>query len=614
MSNLKDSDATASRKLMTFDDLLDVLVDIYNLPKYSDQIKDTAPNTLERNEKILELQLRLSHLYNSLHDKSISEISSLNPTSYNRHVEKLKKDCFECILTLFPSKPIFKIIYETNLRLGGSFENICEQMNMDMTAFYNDRMAEKTVKNLLKDLFHRYYDSDGNGSVTLTELEKIFNNMNLPSSMALDLMDKVDSSKDGIITYEEFEQYSEKQIVKSYRIFMNLDSDGDGKLDYRQTKQSLHEIYPSLELSDDIYKNLFFTMDQDKSGFISFEEWCKFLFLFPQMNLEFLVTQWKLYSLTTMDPQQPSNPFFEKDIKVKKGVIATSYWDILKVFVCGGISGGISRTITSPLERLKLLYQTTYTETKTPTVMQGLQDVYKKHGFVSLFKGNSLSIFMSVLEQALRFAIIEYSKTHFQDDYGHIDKNHFLYIGVITGILSSLIIFPFDVVRIRMITSQEKHTVITKIKKIYHNFGYAGFYMGLAPHLISVLPSGSLNVFFYNNLKKFLVSDKDLENPKVTKFMFLGGFAAYITGTVTYPFNLITSRMIFLNRDVKIYGERVGFIKAISNTYKNEGFSGFFKGYTASILRVFIGQSINFGTYEILKYKFVSTKKNSNQA
>ena len=69
----------------------------------------------------------------------------------------------------------------------------------------------------------------------------------------------------------------------------------------------------------------------------------------------------------------------------------------------------------------------------------------------------------------------------------------------------------------------------------------------------------------------------------------------------------------FLNRDVKIYGERVGFIKAISNTYKNEGFSGFFKGYTASILRVFIGQSINFGTYEILKYKFVSTKKNSNQ-
>jgi solute carrier family 25 phosphate transporter 23/24/25/41 len=610
MSNLNDKTNSSKMSLMTFDDLLEILVDIYNLPKYSDQIKDTSPNTLERYEKILELQLRLTHLYNSLHDNSITDINSLNPTSYTKHVEKLKKDSFEILFNMYPTKPIFMMIYEINLRLGGSFENICEQMNIDMTVFYNERMTEKRVKSMLKDLFFRFYDSDGNGSVTLAELEKIFNTMNLPSSMAHDLMEKVDYSKDGLITYEEFEEYSEKQIVKSYKIFMNLDSDGDGKLDYRQAKQSLHEVYPSLELSDDIYKNLFFTMDQDKSGFISFEEWCKFLFLFPQMNLEFLVTQWKLYSLTTMDPQQPSNAFFEKDIKVKKGTIATSYWEIFKVFICGGISGGISRTITSPLERLKLLYQTVYTETKTPTVWQGLQDVYKKHGFISLFKGNSLSIFMSVLEQALRFAIIEYSKTHFQDEYGHIDKNHFLYIGIITGILSTLIIFPFDVVRIRMITAAEKVSAISKIKKIYYNSGYAGFYMGLVPHLISVLPSGSLNVFFYNNIKKLLVTDRDLENPKMTKFMFLGGFAAYITGTITYPFNLITSRMIFVNRDIQVYGERIGFLKTIKNTFKNEGFLGFFKGYTASILRVFIGQSINFGTYEILKSKFVNTKKN----
>jgi solute carrier family 25 phosphate transporter 23/24/25/41 len=543
---------------------------------------------------------------------NIQEETNLNPTNYSKYVEKMKTGLISRLMDFYQNIPIFLVVNDINMKLNNEHQAICDQLNYEMTIKCQEIQREKTVKQYLKDLFYKKFDMDGNGSLSLEDLETIFNSMNLPASMAQELMLKVDTGKDGIISFAEFEQYTEKQIVKFHKIFDNLDSDNDSKLDQRQAKQSLYEVFPGLELSDDIYKNLFETMDLDKSGFITFEEWCQFLFLFPQMNLDRMVTQWKLYSITMMDPQQPSNAFFEKDIKVKNGSYSTSYWDILKIFLCGGISGGLSRTVTAPLERLKVLYQTMYTEVKPPTVLKGLKDVYVKSGFYGLYKGNSLSIFMSFLEQALRFAIIEYSKTHMHDEYGNIPQQNFLYIGVITGVLSTFMIFPFDVIRIRMMSSmsiQQKSGVIKEFRRTYHYFGYWGFYMGLIPHLMTVLPSGSLNVFFYNGIKKIAITDNDLEKPNIAKFMLLGGFAAYITGTVTYPLTLLTSRLIVANRDIKIHADRIGFFRIMANTYRNEGFNGFFKGYSACILRLFIAQSVNFGVYEKLKLNFVTKKK-----
>lgn len=61
--------------------------------------------------------------------------------------------------------------------------------------------------------------------------------------------------------------------MKFYKIFYNLDSDNDERLNYKQTKQSLHEIYPDINI-DRVFDSIFKTMDQDKTGLITFEEWC----------------------------------------------------------------------------------------------------------------------------------------------------------------------------------------------------------------------------------------------------------------------------------------------------------------------------------------------------
>lgn len=221
-----------------------------------------------------------------------------------------------------------------------------------------------------------------------------------------------------------------------------------------------------------------------------------------------------------------------------------------------------------------------YTDSRPPGIWVGLRETYLKTGLLSLFRGNSVSIMMSVLEQALRFSIIDYSKKKFEDEHGHINPHDFLIIGIITGVLSTLVLFPLDVIRIRIISSEgEKHKVYNKIIKIYTKNGFRGFYSGLTPHLISVLPAGSFNVVFYNLLRRLLITDNDIENIRLHKFMFIGGTAALITGTVTYPFSLLTSRLIVANRDVDNHSERIGMFNMFKNIVKNEGFFGFFKGF-----------------------------------
>lgn len=83
--------------------------------------------------------------------------------------------------------------------------------------------------------------------------------------------------------------------------------------------------------------------------------------------------------------------------------------------------------------------------------------------------------------------------------------------------------------------------------------------------------------------------------------MLLGGCAALITNTVTYPLSLITSRIIVANKNVVLFKDKIGMLQMIKTIWNGEGFFGFYKGYQASSLRVFIGQAFNFGTYETLK-------------
>jgi hypothetical protein len=62
-----------------------------------------------------------------------------------------------------------------------------------------------------------------------------------------------------------------------------------------------------------------------------------------------------------------------KGMQVKQGKLILSWSDIVKTLIFGGIAGAFSRTVTAPLEKLKVLYQTMYAGTKVPSITVGLR-------------------------------------------------------------------------------------------------------------------------------------------------------------------------------------------------------------------------------------------------
>jgi solute carrier family 25 phosphate transporter 23/24/25/41 len=70
----------------------------------------------------------------------------------------------------------------------------------------------------------------------------------------------------------------------------------------------------------------------------------------------------------------------------------------------------LSRTITSPLERLKILRQVTTAEYKNLTIMQSFAFMYKEEGFKGFFKGNGTNMARVAPFSALEFFFYEFYK------------------------------------------------------------------------------------------------------------------------------------------------------------------------------------------------------------
>lgn len=65
----------------------------------------------------------------------------------------------------------------------------------------------------------------------------------------------------------------------------------------------------------------------------------------------------------------------------------------LKHFITGAIAGAVSRTTTCPLERLKILRQTSVQSYSQLSLDQAMMKIYRNEGIIGFYKGNGVNIF-----------------------------------------------------------------------------------------------------------------------------------------------------------------------------------------------------------------------------
>lgn len=155
-----------------------------------------------------------------------------------------------------------------------------------------------------------------------------------------------------------------------------------------------------------------------------------------------------------------------------------------------------------------------------PSLSSGAKQIYHAEGVSGFYRGLLPALF-GVSHGALQFMAYEQLKIHragLTDPHspvedGKIGPNRelgnvdFFVISSLSKVFAGCVTYPYQVIRSRLQT-YDAHLVyrgaVDAIAQIRAREGIAGFYKGLGPNLVRVLPSTWVTFLVYENTKSYL--------------------------------------------------------------------------------------------------------------
>ena len=303
--------------------------------------------------------------------------------------------------------------------------------------------------------------------------------------------------------------------------------------------------------------------------------------------------------------------------------------------IAGTSAGLVSTFALYPLELVKMRMQVFQKETGYGTTISSFQNVLKKEGPIGFFRGILPALVASSGSWGGYFYFYELSKKRKLEamnsdahatgavggSSGGVDvkeqrlgvKDH-LMSGIEAGVMLVLIFNPIFLIKTRL-ALQGAHPDKAKYKggmdafrTIVREEGFKGLYKGLLPALF-LTSHGAVQFAAYEYMKVSIakmaeaspgwIEEKHLNSP--LQPLVLGGISKMIASTVTYPYQVIKSRL--QQRGEKGVYKYKGIIDCSIKLRQESGIPGFFRGLAPNLIKVAPGAALTFVIYEeTLKY------------
>lgn len=145
----------------------------------------------------------------------------------------------------------------------------------------------------------------------------------------------------------------------------------------------------------------------------------------------------------------------------------------VRTFVSGGLAGSMAKTLVAPIDRVKILLQVHNVHYEGYGIFESFYQVYKKEGFLSLYKGNGAQMLRIFPYAAMQFTSYEMykslNKRLFKQKADYLINN--LACGSLAGITAVTVTYPLDVIRSRLAFQYKGEHIYTgildSIRKIY---------------------------------------------------------------------------------------------------------------------------------------------------
>lgn len=226
-------------------------------------------------------------------------------------------------------------------------------------------------------------------------------------------------------------------------------------------------------------------------------------------------------------------------------------------FVAGGMSGAITKTLSAPIERIKLLMQTQRANRDVFVPYKNSIDcmhrVYREQGIRSFWRGNVAGVLRYFPSQAMNFSFKDRYQIWFLPKTTQITSfwtvfGSNLAAGGMAGGTALLASYPLDVVRTRMAADVRGGVgtgqlgVVRCIGHMWRGGGIVSFYRGLYVALTGVVVFKALYMGGYDTCK--LVLGLNNRDSSIWGRLITAQAITTTAGTLCYPFDTVKRRLM----------------------------------------------------------------------
>eukprot|EP01112_Ceratiomyxa_fruticulosa_P017026 TRINITY_DN5238_c0_g1_i3.p2 TRINITY_DN5238_c0_g1~~TRINITY_DN5238_c0_g1_i3.p2 ORF type:complete len:335 (+),score=40.38 TRINITY_DN5238_c0_g1_i3:1503-2507(+) len=258
-------------------------------------------------------------------------------------------------------------------------------------------------------------------------------------------------------------------------------------------------------------------------------------------------------------------------------------------FTSASVSTTLSKSVSAPLERVKILLQIQPELIKNGVLgrpFEGFFDcvlrVFIREGILGFFRGNLINAIRPLATQTLNFLLKDKLKLSSFDkkSYWKTFLTNIL-SGALAGSSSLLFVYPLDTIKTILMCDVKRNGayhfqgILDVLKQVLRKNGIEGLYQGFLVSILGIIVYRAVYFGLYDSIKKFFKVHGVLASFSV------GVFVTLVAGMLAYPLDTLRTRMMLAAVFGKAYKTSFHALKDIVTT---EGFGSLWSGARVRVL------------------------------
>ncbi|KAK4939903.1 mitochondrial thiamine pyrophosphate transporter [Elasticomyces elasticus] len=300
----------------------------------------------------------------------------------------------------------------------------------------------------------------------------------------------------------------------------------------------------------------------------------------------------------------------------------------LQVIISGAVAGLVSRFCIAPLDVVKIRLQLQPHSLSDPLSLNGIKGpVYKgafstfraivrEEGVRALWKGNVPAELMYVCYGGIQFTTYR-SVTQAQSllpTRPPPSVESFI-SGAAAGAAATTATYPLDLLRTRFAAQGSDRIyqgLLGAVRDISRYEGPRGFFRGLSAAVGQIVPYMGLFFTGYEFLHQYIGGTT---LPFGSGDATAGVFASIFAKTAVFPLDLVRKRLQvqgptrtrYIHSNIPEYK---GVIRGLAAIWQREGYRGWYRGLTVSLIKAAPASAVTMWTYERVLHALIDTNKN----